>query len=141
MDGIEGSRAETTAKDKSAVFAGVLCQVDGFGGRSQAFPPSLPELESGFWANQQLIDSDEQLRKVADRLAVIFNSNFEGTLNFCCPSAPAPRDRKRKSGAGFGCGTWSLPVGRIEKSYIPENFFFLPLVGVVINSTYAALVD
>src|SRR5215475_642748 len=88
MDGIECSRTETTAKDTSAVFADVLCQVDGFRSRSQTFPATLPKLESGLWANQDFIDSEDQLRKVADGLAVILDSNFEGSLNFCCPSGP-----------------------------------------------------
>src|SRR5262245_10176797 len=82
MDGIECSRAETTAKDKSAVFADVLCQVDGFRRRSQTFPATLPKLESGLGANQDFIDSEGQLRKVADGLPVIFNSNFEDSLTF-----------------------------------------------------------
>src|SRR5262245_44558575 len=68
MDGIEGPRTKTAAEDKRAVFADVLCQVDGFGSRSQAFPPNLPELESGLWANQNFIEIEEHLRKVADGL-------------------------------------------------------------------------
>src|SRR5262249_55649914 len=57
------------------------------GGRSQAFPPNLPELESRLWANQNFIDSEEHLRKIVDGLAVIFNSNFEGSLTFSCSSS------------------------------------------------------
>ena len=64
--------------------------------RSQAFPAALPKLESGLGADQEFTDREGELRKVADRLAVIFNSNFESALT-CLPlQRPAPRDKEPK---------------------------------------------
>jgi hypothetical protein len=43
----------------------------------------LPELESGLGADQELADSELELRKVADSLPVIFDSDFESALTLC----------------------------------------------------------
>ena len=100
MNGIEGSCSEAAAKDSNAIFADILCQVDGFRSRSQAFPAALPKLESGLGADQDFTDSEGELRKVADGLAVIFDSNFESPLAFC-RSGRRSETREPKSGAGI----------------------------------------
>ena len=87
---------DAAAKNPRAILADVLCQVDNLGSNRQALPASLPKLKSGLRTDQDLADGDRQLGKVADRLAVIFNMNFEDPLDFC-RSGERRRETKKQN--------------------------------------------
>ena len=68
MNGVERSRRNRAAEHRYALFAGIFRQIERRDTWQEAFPPGLPEFNSGSGTHQYPIEIENQLGKVPQSL-------------------------------------------------------------------------